>query len=202
MTSAPRYAEDTDVSVERSRAEIERLLRRHGATQFGSATNDDEGTAWVVFKLEGRMFRLEVRRPRPEQMPKTPAPTAPEKTPPPSHAWNRDQHLAREKREADDHAKAMDRWREKEKLRALRWIEQEERRRWRAQLLLVKAKLEMIATGETTVEREFLADMLTADGRTIGKQLGPVIERMYATGKMPATLLLGPGVVDGEVVDG
>lgn len=48
-------------------------------------------------------------------------------------------------------------------------FEAEVRRRWRSVLLVIKAKLVGIADGVTTLEREFLADMVTEDGRTVGE---------------------------------
>ena len=41
------------------------------------------------------------------------------------------------------------------------------RRRWRANVLLIKAKLEFASGGDTTVEREFLPYMLTKGGGTL-----------------------------------
>lgn len=43
------------------------------------------------------------------------------------------------------------------------------RRRWRAHVLLIKAKLEFIDSGDTTLEREFLPYMLVAGNRTLGE---------------------------------
>lgn len=42
------------------------------------------------------------------------------------------------------------------------------RRRWRAHVLLIKAKLEFIEGGDTTLEREFLPYAVLKDGRTVG----------------------------------
>lgn len=42
------------------------------------------------------------------------------------------------------------------------------RRRWRAHVLLIKAKLEFIEGGDTTLEREFLPYAVLKDGRTLG----------------------------------
>lgn len=42
------------------------------------------------------------------------------------------------------------------------------RRRWRAHVLLIKAKLEFISGGDTTLEREFLPYAVLKDGRTVG----------------------------------
>jgi hypothetical protein len=41
------------------------------------------------------------------------------------------------------------------------------RRRWRAHVLLIKAKLEFIDGGDTTLEREFLPYAVLKDGRTV-----------------------------------
>jgi len=67
-------------------------------------------------------------------------------------------------------------------------IDRERRRIWRALLLLVKAKLEMVADGATTVEREFLADILLPDGKRVHELLGPQLVSSYKSGKMPPLL--------------
>lgn len=70
--------------------------------------------------------------------------------------------------------------------------EQAVRQRWRALLLIVKAKLEAIRAGVSTIENEFLAWTLIPDGsRTVGEWLGPQIDKAYAGGELPA-LLPGP----------
>jgi hypothetical protein len=42
------------------------------------------------------------------------------------------------------------------------------RRRWRANVLLLKAKLEFIDGGDTTLEREFMPYLVLQDGSTVG----------------------------------
>lgn len=64
--------------------------------------------------------------------------------------------------------------------------EQEERRCWRALLLLVKAKLEAIAGDITTMEREFMPDLLLSDGRRLEQWAAPALAEMYQTGRLPA----------------
>lgn len=59
-----RYAEDTHVSSERSRAELERLLTRYGAGGF--AYGWDEHGAQVAFLLRGWHVRLYVPMPDPD----------------------------------------------------------------------------------------------------------------------------------------
>lgn len=58
-------------------------------------------------------------------------------------------------------------------------IEAEQRRSWRALLLLVKAKLEAIAAGITTAEREFMPDLLMDDGRRLEEWALPVLETRH-----------------------
>lgn len=70
--------------------------------------------------------------------------------------------------------------------------EQEVRRRWRVLLLLIKAKLEAVEIGNTSMEREFLADLVLPGGGTVGlwaeQQLRPAIE----AGRMPGPMLALP----------
>jgi hypothetical protein len=55
-------------------------------------------------------------------------------------------------------------------------LDQEQRRSWRALILLVKAKLEAIAAGITTAEREFMPDLLMEDGRRLEEWALPTLE--------------------------
>ncbi len=74
--------------------------------------------------------------------------------------------------------------------------EQAVRQRWRALALVIKAKLEAVESGISTVEREFLADMLLPDGSRLGDWAKPALEEAYASGLMPARsdlLRLGSG---------
>ena len=66
-----RYAEQTTVSVERSRAEIERLLQRYGCEDFAYRTN--QRLAQIAFKMKDRMVRFELHLPDPEKFRSTPA---------------------------------------------------------------------------------------------------------------------------------
>lgn len=161
MNTPRRYATGTEVTASKSRAEIEDLLKRHGATSFASGWDDEQSRAVLVFKLAERHFRLVVRQAQAQDVPTS------------------------KRREAPA----------REKARVESWIAGEERRRWRALLLVIKAKLEMIASGESSVEREFLADMLLPDGSTVAASILPRIAESYESGKMPRRLLpaLGSG---------
>lgn len=63
--------------------------------------------------------------------------------------------------------------------------EQSIKQRWRSLVLLVKAKLVAVSEGLTTIEKEFLGDIVMADGRTISMKVLPQIKKMAETGKMP-----------------
>ncbi len=70
---------------------------------------------------------------------------------------------------------------------------QDEKRSWRLMGLLIKAKLEAVKEGASSIEREFLADMLLYDGRTVAETAMPEIERARLEGRMPRSLMLeGP----------
>ena len=159
---ARRFAEETEVPAEKTRAELDGLLSRAGATQRATYVDDATGTAAIGFSLAGRMMRLEVKIAR------TSAGDAPANRGGVSiEAWVRNRNA------------------------------QAERSAWRRLLLVVKAKLELIADGGSTVEREFLADILLPDGRTVHQMLAAPLGEAYATGQLP-TRLLGPWSGDPE----
>jgi hypothetical protein len=66
--------------------------------------------------------------------------------------------------------------------------EQQIRSRWRALLLVIKAKLEAIDIGILTIEDAFLAETVLPDRSTVAEHMAPQIEAAYATGKMPPLL--------------
>jgi len=66
--------------------------------------------------------------------------------------------------------------------------EQACRSKWRALYLIIKAKLEAVESGISTVEREFFYDIVLPDGQTIGEYMAPQIEMAYETRKMPPML--------------
>jgi hypothetical protein len=67
------------------------------------------------------------------------------------------------------------------------------KRRWRALALVVKAKLEAVATGIVTFEEEFLAHIVLPSGQTVGEYTAPQLAEVYGSGEMPALL---PGASD------
>lgn len=71
------------------------------------------------------------------------------------------------------------------------------RARWRALLLIIKAKLEAIETGVTTFEYEFMAHTMLPSGQTVGDFMAPQIAQVYENGQMPSFL---PGVDPGRLL--
>lgn len=62
------------------------------------------------------------------------------------------------------------------------------KQRWRALLLAIKAKLEAIECGISTIEKEFLAFIMMPDGKPLSDHLLPKIHEIAKTGKMPRLL--------------
>lgn len=67
------YAATTSVSVEKSRAEIETILKRYGANKF--AYYSDEQGAAIIFEAQGRRvkFVLPLPNPRSEEFTRSPS---------------------------------------------------------------------------------------------------------------------------------
>lgn len=152
-----RYASQTSVSVERTKAEIERLLAARGAQQFASGWKGT--TAVLAFALGRRSIRFLLPMPDP---------TAKEFT----------RTEVRNVRRT--HEDARRRW------------EQACRSRWRALFLVIKAKLEAVDCGISTVEDEFLAwTVIPGDGRTVGERFQPELRAAIESGEPPRLLLTG-----------
>jgi hypothetical protein len=64
----------------------------------------------------------------------------------------------------------------------------EERRRWRALLLVIKAKLEAVASGISTLEEQFLANVVLANGRLLVDELRPRLKELAASANAPSLL--------------
>lgn len=66
--------------------------------------------------------------------------------------------------------------------------EKEVKRIWRVLALGIKAKLELVQAGVSTVEVEFMPYTLLPDGKTVFEFMEPQIALAYQTGQMPALL--------------
>lgn len=149
------YAKDTGVSIDKSKAEIERDLSRYGGEGFGYWV--EPRGAIVQFRMRDKLIKMTLR---------LPDKNSEEFTLTPSRKWQRT---------SDDAYKA--------------W-EQACRQKWRALALVVKAKLEAIEAGISTLEEEFLPFIVLPDGQRVGDVLLPQIEQAYLTGEMPPMLML------------
>lgn len=65
------------------------------------------------------------------------------------------------------------------------------RTKWRALVLGIKAKLECVNSGITTLEQEFLAHIVLPNGAVIGEVMIPQIQKAYDSGDMPPLLGMG-----------
>ena len=90
----------------------------------------------------------------------------------------------------DDYARTPRNTRRTQAAQQSAW-EQACRQRWRALLLIIRAKLEAVESGITTLENEFLANLVLPDGGTVGEWLVPQIAEAYGTGRMPPMLPAG-----------
>ncbi len=119
------YAVNTSVSIAKSKADIEELIQKAGASQFVSGYRDN--LAVIGFSLSDRQIRFVL--PLPEK-------NSPEFQLTPG----------RKQKRSEEQAYAA-------------W-EQVCRSRWRSLFLVIKAKLEAVDSGISTIEREFFYDIV------------------------------------------
>ena len=141
-----RYATETTVSVEKSKAEIERLVIRYGAEGYSTSWRND--FARIEFIMNGRHIRLDL--------------ALPDKT--------------------DERFRLTKKNRERTEESAYRMWERECRSMWRALKMIIHAKLEAVEIGLSTYDREFMADIMLPDGKTVGDAVLPKIDMAYKSG--------------------
>ena len=156
---AKRYAENTSVTVERSRAEIERLLANHECTQFSTGIDHENHRAQIQFRAHNRIIRFLIHLPNPSD-----------------RAYCRDRHGYT----LSDSGIAKK-------------VAQADRQRWRALLLVIKAKLESVENNISTFEEEFMAHIVMPNNKTVGALVLPSIAAAYESGEMPQDHLLPAG---------
>jgi hypothetical protein len=66
------------------------------------------------------------------------------------------------------------------------------KQRWRVLILLLKAKFEAVGAGVKTFDEEFLADVVTHSGQTVGDMTLPKLRDAYAKEGMPMQALPSP----------
>lgn len=161
-----KYASETTVPVEKSRAEIEAVLIKYGAKAFHSGWSDGEAT--IAFQIADLYIRFVLPIPAPTES---------------RFVWKRD------------------RWGDAKKLteqQSKHAHDQDVRQRWRALLLTVKAKLESVEIGISTMEQEFLAFIVMPNQLTVGEWLAVTALPSIRSGKMP--LMIG-GPTKDEPID-
>jgi hypothetical protein len=155
-----RYAEGTSVSVEKSRSEVESVLARYGASGFGYAWDRFDERACGqglcrsnkkpiaecedAHKWEIRLYPRElvhVTFRLQERVVRLDVPMPCLLDEAPRGGWTK----AR--------------------------LEAATRQRWRALVLVLKAKLEAVDAGISTLEQEFLANIVMKNGATIGQAM-------------------------------
>jgi hypothetical protein len=90
------------------------------------------------------------------------------------------------------------RWRRRSDEQIRVAVEAETRRRWRALLLALKAKFEIVESEISTFEHEFLSHFVLPDKRTIGEVVVEMLDEVVRGG-LPA-LPAPKDTIDGEVV--
>lgn len=151
------YAKNTNVPVEQTQMEIQNLLKKYGAVQFGM---DWERNA-ILFKIKNRSVCITVPLPKKEDFRLTPT------------------HIKRNYSQLENA------------------YQQAVRQRWRALLLIIKAKMEAIATGITSLEKEFLADILLPNKQSLGEYLIPQLTQVDLFPQLPRNAP-GPKKIEGE----
>lgn len=138
-----KFAQNTDVSVEQSEAEIKRTIARYGATSFMSGYQGNR--AVVAFEMDGKRIRFNLNLPEASAQEFT--------------TRRANQHEGSSVPQNPEKANQL-------------W-QQACRQRWRALLLLIKAKLEAVEGNITTFEEEMLAHIVMHDGRTVAETILP-----------------------------
>ena len=136
------YAEKTSVPIDRSQAEIRKILGKYGASCF--AYGEALDVSMIMFEMKGRRIKFLL------PMPQKPSDRATQAS--------------------------------------IKTYEQLCRSRWRCLVLAIKAKLECVESGITTLEQEFMAHIVLPNGSTVGQAVLPQIDQSYRDGRMPPLL--------------
>jgi hypothetical protein len=156
-----KFAANTSVAAERSRMEIELVLKKYGASRFAYVSEIER--ADIGFEMKERLVRFSVPLPQ----------------------------LADFKRVDDSRVHAG--FRIRTEIQMAEACEQAVRQRWRALLLMIRAKLEAVESGIESFDTAFLPyTVVPGTSKTFAEWAVPQIARAYEGGKMPP-LLLGTG---------
>ncbi len=139
------YAKGTEVPIERSKAELKRLVYNKGGSNY--KIGEEEKGAIVIFHHSNRYVRFMIPFPARSEFTYTP-----------------------ERRLKRTEPQITKEW------------EAEQARRWRALILAIKAKFEVVETGIATFEEEFLPHIMLPDGETVAQKTLPSIDQAYTKG--------------------
>lgn len=165
-----RYAEGTSVPIERSRAEIEKTLQRYAADGFGYAMDR----------------RVEITPAKCMECGRDPDAMCFR-----DHRWRVQQETKKTREVVFITFRMKDR---KIRLEIPMPTEAEAgtkakheaaiRQRWRALVLVIKAKLEAVASGISSLEAEFLANVVLPNDHTIGEMMVYRLPEIISTGRL------------------
>ncbi|OEU66303.1 MAG: hypothetical protein BA863_10420 [Desulfovibrio sp. S3730MH75] len=147
-----KYAKDTSVSVEKSKAEIEQLVIKYGADGFSTSWRGE--LARIEFMIDERWVRISL--------------VLPDK--------NSNEYQFTETGRERSQPVAYKEW------------EKSCRSMWRKLKLIIQAKLEAVDAGISTVDREFMPDIVMPDQKTLGEHLVGAIGEAYDTGTVKGLL--------------
>lgn len=145
-----RHAEGTKVSIAQSRAAIEDLVTKSGATRF--ATGLEARRAWIGFEMNRRFVRFVLTLPARDEA--------------------RFTEFFRGRVNPTTHRRTDS--------EVTRLHENECRRVWRSLLLSIRAKLTAIDDGISTFDIEFMPYVVMPGGKTIGETILPQMEGVAA----------------------
>jgi hypothetical protein len=148
------YASGTAVPIERSKAEIEKILAKYGAHEFGYVSRNNGAEYAIRFTI--KFWSVQITLPMPLK--------------------------------SDEAFTLTPSGRYRYENEAVKHWEQGCKARWRALVLIIKAKLEAVDAGISTVEREFFVDIVMPNGGTVGEKLLPQIAESYKSSVPMLTL--------------
>jgi hypothetical protein len=183
-----RYAEGTSVPMERSRAEVERTLIRYGARGFLYAWE----TRTEPYPHPRGCGRCQGTRIDPDQSALRDRPGA-EPRRCAVFPWNAPKTIERSvvvlgftmRLDGVERQVRLDVPMPHElEVGSRAKAEAATRQRWRALVLVLKAKLEAVASGISTLESEFLAGIVLPNGMTLGQAVLPRLSEAVSSGRL------------------
>lgn len=151
-----KYAQQTTVSCDSSRNEIERTLKRYGARSFAYATQENKAS--IMFEFNKKRIRFLLILPNINERKFT-------------HTEARGTRRTTEAQEREH--------------------EQDCRQKWRALCLVIKAKLEAVASGISIFEDEFMANIVLPNNQTAGEYFLPMVNDAYLNNTLPPMISFG-----------